>query len=68
MANCVFCDIVEGKIPAKLAHEDHLAVAFLDHKGVRPPINFCLREVVGTYFWPFTHHHNVPSFSGARRS
>ena len=28
--NCVFCDIVEGKIPAKLAHEDHLAVAFHD--------------------------------------
>lgn len=28
--NCVFCDIVEGKIPAKLAHEDHLTVAFYD--------------------------------------
>ena len=30
MSNCVFCDIVEGKIPAKLVHEDHLAVAFHD--------------------------------------
>ncbi len=30
MANCVFCDIVEGKIPAKLALEDHLALAFHD--------------------------------------
>ena len=30
MASCIFCDIVEGKIPAKLIHEDHLAVAFHD--------------------------------------
>ncbi|GJM45632.1 MAG: histidine triad nucleotide-binding protein [Gemmatimonadota bacterium] len=30
MSPCVFCDIVEGKIPAKIAHEDHLAVAFHD--------------------------------------
>ena len=30
MASCIFCDVVEGKIPAKLVHEDHLAVAFHD--------------------------------------
>ena len=30
MAGCIFCDVVEGKIPAKLVHEDHLAVAFHD--------------------------------------
>lgn len=30
MGNCVFCDIVEGKIPAKIIHEDHLALAFHD--------------------------------------
>lgn len=30
MGNCVFCDIVEGKIPAKVIHEDHLALAFHD--------------------------------------
>lgn len=30
MSNCVFCDIVEGKIPAKIVHEDHLCLAFHD--------------------------------------
>ena len=30
MSTCVFCDIVEGKIPAKLVLEDHLALAFHD--------------------------------------
>jgi histidine triad (HIT) family protein len=30
MSDCIFCDIVEGKIPAKLVHEDHLVVAFHD--------------------------------------
>jgi len=30
MAGCIFCDVVEGKIPAKFVHEDHLAVAFHD--------------------------------------
>ena len=30
MSNCLFCDIVEGKIPARLAHEDHLCLAFHD--------------------------------------
>jgi histidine triad (HIT) family protein len=30
MASCIFCDIVEGKIPSRLIHEDHLAIAFHD--------------------------------------
>lgn len=30
MTGCVFCDIVDGMIPTKIAHEDHLAVAFHD--------------------------------------
>lgn len=30
MAGCIFCDIVEGKIPGKLVHEDHLAIAIHD--------------------------------------
>jgi histidine triad (HIT) family protein len=28
--NCIFCKIVEKKIPAKVVHEDELAVAFED--------------------------------------
>lgn len=28
--SCIFCDVVEGKIPTELVHEDHLAVAFHD--------------------------------------
>jgi len=30
MSECVFCDIVEGKIPAKIAHRDDEIVAFHD--------------------------------------
>ena len=30
MSGCIFCDIVEGRIPSELVHEDHLAVAFRD--------------------------------------
>lgn len=30
MADCVFCNIVEGKIPAKLVHQDDELVAFED--------------------------------------
>lgn len=30
MAACIFCDVVEGKIPTRLVHEDHLALAFHD--------------------------------------
>jgi len=28
--NCIFCKIIEKKIPSKLVHEDELAVAFED--------------------------------------
>lgn len=30
MSDCLFCKIAEGKIPAKLVHEDERAVAFRD--------------------------------------
>lgn len=30
MADCLFCKIVEGKIPAKKVHEDELTLGFLD--------------------------------------
>lgn len=30
MADCLFCKIRDGKIPAKLVHEDELCVAFND--------------------------------------
>ena len=37
MAGCIFCDIVAGRTPASLVHEDDTAVAFLDlfpvHQG-----------------------------------
>ena len=30
MADCLFCKIVEGKIPARKVHEDELCVGFAD--------------------------------------
>jgi histidine triad (HIT) family protein len=30
MSDCLFCKIAEGKIPAKLVHDDERAVAFRD--------------------------------------
>lgn len=30
MAECLFCKIVEGKIPAKKVHEDDLCIGFAD--------------------------------------
>lgn len=30
MDDCLFCNIVAGKIPAQLVHEDDMTVAFLD--------------------------------------
>jgi histidine triad (HIT) family protein len=30
MPSCIFCDVVDGKIPSKLIREDHLAIAFHD--------------------------------------
>ncbi len=30
MSNCIFCRIVEGKIPAKIIHQDQQTVAFED--------------------------------------
>jgi histidine triad (HIT) family protein len=35
-ANCVFCKIVRGEIPAKRAYEDELVLAFHDIRPVAP--------------------------------
>ena len=29
-ADCLFCKIIEGQIPAKLVHQDELCIGFLD--------------------------------------
>ena len=34
MADCVFCDIVEGKLPKSLVYEDEVSVAFMDIQPV----------------------------------
>ena len=31
-ANCLFCRIVSGELPATVVYEDDVAVAFLDHR------------------------------------
>jgi len=36
MADCVFCKIVEGKIPAKIVYQDELVVAFWDANPASP--------------------------------
>lgn len=35
MTNCIFCEIIQGKIPAKKIYEDDLVIAILDHRPVR---------------------------------
>ena len=34
--NCVFCKIIEGKIPAEKIYEDKTHIAFLDMKPINP--------------------------------
>lgn len=36
MENCIFCQIVEGKIPASIVYRDNLCVAFMDIKPINP--------------------------------
>lgn len=36
MANCIFCDIVAGKIPAKIVHDDEEVTAFVDNNPQAP--------------------------------
>ena len=36
MSECVFCNIIEGKIPAAKVHEDGLTLAFMDIGQVNP--------------------------------
>ncbi len=35
-AGCVFCDIMEGRLPASVAYEDDIVVAFMDIRPVNP--------------------------------
>jgi histidine triad (HIT) family protein len=35
-ADCVFCDIMEGRLPASVAYEDDIVVAFMDIRPVNP--------------------------------
>ncbi|MDQ3927585.1 MAG: HIT family protein [Chloroflexota bacterium] len=34
MADCIFCDIVAGKLPSSMVYEDDVAVAFMDIRPV----------------------------------
>ena len=36
MSDCIFCKIIEGKIPAKIVYQDELVVAFEDANPASP--------------------------------
>lgn len=36
MSDCVFCGIVEGRLPASTVYEDEIVVAFMDTRPVNP--------------------------------
>lgn len=36
MENCVFCDIIAGKIPASIVYQDDIVIAFMDIHPVTP--------------------------------
>jgi histidine triad (HIT) family protein len=36
VANCIFCKIIAGELPAPVVFEDDLSLAFLDHRPVFP--------------------------------
>jgi histidine triad (HIT) family protein len=36
MADCLFCRIVSGELPATIVYEDENAIAFLDHRPLFP--------------------------------
>lgn len=36
MADCIFCKIIEGKVPAKIVYQDDLVVAFEDASPAAP--------------------------------
>jgi len=36
MADCLFCQIVSGELPATIVYEDDNAIAFLDHRPLFP--------------------------------
>jgi len=33
---CIFCDILSGKLPSSIVHQDHLCTAFMDIQPVNP--------------------------------
>lgn len=39
MADCVFCGIIAGELPATILHRDENVVAFLDRDGGRSPFH-----------------------------
>jgi histidine triad (HIT) family protein len=39
--SCLFCNIIEGKIPAKIVHQDDLTVAFQDINP-QAPVHFLI--------------------------
>ena len=39
MSDCIFCRIVAGEIPAKLAYQDEIAVAFHDISPQAPVLS-----------------------------
>ncbi len=60
MANCAFCEIVAGQLPASLVWQDQLVLAFLD---IQP------RNPGHTLFVPMTHYPSLselPETTGAR--
>ena|SRR5258707_3958383 len=36
IASCLFCQVVNRKVPARLVFEDEISLAFLDHRPVFP--------------------------------
>ena len=36
MSGCIFCDIVAGKLPANIIHQDDVCAAFMDIQPVNP--------------------------------
>jgi histidine triad (HIT) family protein len=34
MSDCLFCDVIAGRVPTQIVHADEVAVAFLDHRPV----------------------------------
>jgi len=57
-ANCIFCKIIDKKIPARIVHEDEYALAFEDVNPQAP---------THTLIVPKKHIHDIHSISIADR-